>query len=83
MMATKQYGTREKSKLQSAQTSQVNAATINATHDVTNELNDIKVDLPSSQGNTVSPSAVRAVSCEREMNNKRVARNIPRLLRAL
>ena len=35
------------------------------------------VDLPSSQGNTVLPSAVRAASRKREMKNKRVARNIP------
>ena len=77
MMAAKQYGTRGKSKLRSAQTSQVSAATINATHDVTNELNDIMVDMPSSQGYTVSLSAMRAASREREMKNKRMARNIP------
>ena len=77
MSANYKYGTRGKYKLQSAQTSQVSATTINATHDVTTELNDIMVDLPSNQGNTVSPSAMRVASREREMKNKRVARNIP------
>ena len=75
-MATKQYGTRGKSKMQLAQTSQVSTATINATQDVANELNEIMVVLPSSQG-TVSPSAVRAASREREKKNGRVARSVP------
>ena len=77
MAAYHKYGTRGKSKLQSAQTSQVSADIINATQNVTKELNEILVDMPSSQGNTVSPSAVRAASREREIKNKRVARNIP------
>ena len=76
-MATKQYGTRGKSKLQSAQTSQVSVTNINATHDVTNELNDIMVDMPSSQGNTVSPSSVRAASRERARTNKKIIKSVP------
>ena len=77
MAANHKYGTRGKSKLPLTKTSQASVATVNATQDVTKELNEILVDMPSSQGNTVSPSAVRAASREREIKNKRVARNIP------
>ena len=76
-MATKQYGTRGKSKLQSAQTSQVSAATINAARNVTNKLNDIMVDMSSSQGNTVSPSTVRAASRKRARTNKKIIKSVP------
>ena len=76
-MATKQYGTRGKSTLQSALTSQVSAATINATYDITSELNYIMVDMPSSQGNTVSPSAVRAASREQTRTNKKIIKSVP------
>ena len=75
MAANHKYGT--KSKLPLTKTSQVSVATVHATQDVTKELNEIMVDMPSSQENTVSPSAVRAASREREMKNKRVASNIP------
>ena len=77
MAANHKYGTRGKFKLPLTKTSQASVATVNATQDVTKELNEILVDMPSSQGNTVSPSAVRAASREREIKNKRVARNIP------
>ena len=47
--------------------------------DVTNELNDIIVDLPNStqcNGNTISSLAVRAASREQEMRSKKVVKNI-------
>ena len=69
MAANHKYGTRGKSKLSLKKTSQVSVATVNATQDVTKELNDLMVDMPSSQGNTVSPSAVRAASRERARTN--------------
>ena len=77
MAANHKYGTRGKSKLPLTKTSQASVATVNVTQDVTKELNEILVDMPSSQGYTVLPSAVRAASREREIKNKRVARNIP------
>ena len=77
MAAYHKYGTRVKSKLPLTKTSQVSVATVNATQDVTKELNEILVDMPSSQGNTVSPSAVRAASRERARPNKKIIKSVP------
>ena len=56
MAAYHKYGTRGKSKLPLAKTSQVSVTPVNATQNVTKELNELMVDMPSSQGNAVSPS---------------------------
>ena len=80
MATNHKYGTRGKSKLSSAKTFQVSVANFNATQDVTNELNDIIVNLPNSsqcKGNTVSPSVVRAASRERERINKMIVKSVP------
>ena len=52
-------------------------ATVNATQNVTKELDKIMVDMPSSQSNTVSPSAVRAASRERARTNKTIIKSVP------
>ena len=77
MAANHKYGTRGKSKLPLTKTSQVSVATVNATQDVTKELNEILVDMPSSQSYTVSPSAVRAASRERARTNKKIIKSVP------
>ena len=77
MVANHKYGSRGKSKLPLTKTSLVIVATVNATQDVTKELNEIMVDMPSSQGNTVSPSAVRAASRERARTNKKIIKSVP------
>ena len=77
MAANHKYSTRGKSKLPLTKTSQVSVATVNATQDVTKELNEIMVDMPNSQGNTVSPSAMRAASRERARTNKKIIKSVP------
>ena len=77
MAANHKYGKRGKSKLPLSKTSQVSVATVNATQDVTKELNEIMVDMPNSLGNTVSPSAMRAASRERARTNKKIIKSVP------
>ena len=77
MAANYKYGTQVKSKLSSTKTSLVSVATVNATQDVTKKLNEIMVDLPSSQDNTISPSALRAASRERAKTNKKTITSVP------